>query len=198
MNLVLNEVENKYLRWQVTEFVFGRGGSRANERSRWAALGAGQSEKGKLRGQSAGAGFARRKPEFGHRVGRRARRLSPFPRRPRRRAPLPLNIPPCPACAMLRLVSSASKPSSAGVLAKVVAAPSSTRSSMFSPIEHGLLIKQRRLCLGRRSFASSSARQADITLTVDGKEVTVPQGAYSYGRSWGRLERHNTGIQVRH
>ena len=29
---------------------------------------------------------------------------------------------------------------------------------------------------GRRSFASSSSRQADITLTVDGKEVTVPQG----------------------
>ncbi|KAF8586913.1 NADH-quinone oxidoreductase [Ramaria rubella] len=30
---------------------------------------------------------------------------------------------------------------------------------------------------GRRSFASSSARNADITLTVDGKEVTVPQGS---------------------
>ncbi|TFK92543.1 NADH-ubiquinone oxidoreductase [Polyporus arcularius HHB13444] len=58
---------------------------------------------------------------------------------------------------MLRLVSSASKPSSAGVLAKVVAAPS-TRSS-------------------RRTFATSSPRQADITLTVDGKEVTVPQGS---------------------
>ncbi|KAI5993070.1 Ndufs1, NADH-ubiquinone oxidoreductase 75kD subunit (775) [Pisolithus orientalis] len=29
---------------------------------------------------------------------------------------------------------------------------------------------------GRRSIASTSARQADITLTVDGKEVTVPQG----------------------
>ncbi|KAI0752754.1 NADH-ubiquinone oxidoreductase [Daedaleopsis nitida] len=59
---------------------------------------------------------------------------------------------------MLRLVSSASKPSSAGVLAKVVAAPSATRSS-------------------RRTFASTSARHADITLTVDGKEVTVPQGS---------------------
>ena len=30
---------------------------------------------------------------------------------------------------------------------------------------------------GRRSFSSSSARKADITLTVDGKEVAVPQGA---------------------
>ncbi|TFY62953.1 hypothetical protein EVJ58_g3543 [Rhodofomes roseus] len=30
---------------------------------------------------------------------------------------------------------------------------------------------------GRRTFASTSARQADITLTVDGKEVTVPQGS---------------------
>ncbi|KZT43284.1 NADH-ubiquinone oxidoreductase 75kD subunit [Sistotremastrum suecicum HHB10207 ss-3] len=28
----------------------------------------------------------------------------------------------------------------------------------------------------RRNFSSSSSRQADITLTVDGKEVTVPQG----------------------
>lgn len=30
---------------------------------------------------------------------------------------------------------------------------------------------------GRRSFSSTSAHRADITLTVDGKEVTVPQGA---------------------
>ncbi|THH09000.1 hypothetical protein EW145_g2326 [Phellinidium pouzarii] len=29
----------------------------------------------------------------------------------------------------------------------------------------------------KRSFASTSSRQADITLTVDGKEVTVPQGS---------------------
>ena len=34
--------------------------------------------------------------------------------------------------------------------------------------------------LGRRTFASTSARGADITLTVDGKEVTVPQGFYFY------------------
>jgi hypothetical protein len=35
------------------------------------------------------------------------------------------------------------------------------------------------LLKGRQSFSSSSARKADITLTVDGKEVTVPQGATS-------------------
>ena len=33
-----------------------------------------------------------------------------------------------------------------------------------------------RRCPGRRAIASTSARHADITLTVDGKEVTVPQG----------------------
>lgn len=30
-------------------------------------------------------------------------------------------------------------------------------------------------CLAR-TFSSTSSRKADITLTVDGKEVTVPQG----------------------
>ncbi|KAI0672276.1 NADH-ubiquinone oxidoreductase [Trametes maxima] len=59
---------------------------------------------------------------------------------------------------MLRLVSSASKPASAGVLAKAVVGPASTRSS-------------------RRTFSSTPAKKADITLTVDGKEVTVPQGS---------------------
>ncbi|KAI0827351.1 NADH-ubiquinone oxidoreductase [Trametes gibbosa] len=59
---------------------------------------------------------------------------------------------------MLRLVSSASKPSAAGVLAKAIGTPSSTRSS-------------------RRAFSSTPAKKADITLTVDGKEVTVPQGS---------------------
>ncbi|KAG1809703.1 Ndufs1, NADH-ubiquinone oxidoreductase 75kD subunit (775) [Suillus subaureus] len=53
---------------------------------------------------------------------------------------------------MLRLVS---RPSSTGRLGKVVC----------SGAPHG----------GRRSIASTSARQADITLTVDGKEVTVPK-----------------------
>ncbi|CAE6483979.1 unnamed protein product [Rhizoctonia solani] len=33
--------------------------------------------------------------------------------------------------------------------------------------------------VARRTFASSSARRQDITLTVDGKEVTVPQGECS-------------------
>lgn len=33
-----------------------------------------------------------------------------------------------------------------------------------------------RVYAGDRLFSSSSSRQADITLTVDGKEVTVPQG----------------------
>lgn len=32
------------------------------------------------------------------------------------------------------------------------------------------------IATARRSFASTSSRPADITLTVDGKEVTVPQG----------------------
>ena len=36
------------------------------------------------------------------------------------------------------------------------------------------------LVSGRRTFASTSARGADITLTVDGKEVTVPQGFLGY------------------
>ncbi|TCD65303.1 NADH dehydrogenase (ubiquinone) 78K chain precursor, 5-prime end [Steccherinum ochraceum] len=49
---------------------------------------------------------------------------------------------------MLRLVSTATKPAATG-----------------------------RLVAGSRTFASSSRRQADITLTVDGKEVTVPQGS---------------------
>ncbi|KAI0089453.1 NADH-ubiquinone oxidoreductase [Irpex rosettiformis] len=58
---------------------------------------------------------------------------------------------------MLRLVSSASRPASTGILG--VVAPSTSHLQ------------------GRRTFASSSSRQADITLTVDGKEVTVPQGS---------------------
>ncbi|KAI0062525.1 NADH-ubiquinone oxidoreductase [Artomyces pyxidatus] len=57
---------------------------------------------------------------------------------------------------MYRLVSSAARPASSGRLSRVVCSNC-----------HG----------GRRTFASSSARQADITLTVDGKEVTVPQGS---------------------
>ncbi|KIL63879.1 hypothetical protein M378DRAFT_78981 [Amanita muscaria Koide BX008] len=55
---------------------------------------------------------------------------------------------------MLRLVSTASRPSSAGRLGKTAVPPK-----------------------GRRAFASTSAKHADISLTVDGKEVTVPQGS---------------------
>ncbi|KAA1475321.1 NADH-ubiquinone oxidoreductase 75kD subunit [Dentipellis sp. KUC8613] len=58
---------------------------------------------------------------------------------------------------MFRLVSKASRPSAKGRIGRVLCAD----------------------CIGtgQRTFASSSARQADITLTVDGKEVTVPQGS---------------------
>ncbi|GBE83478.1 NADH-ubiquinone oxidoreductase [Sparassis latifolia] len=59
---------------------------------------------------------------------------------------------------MLRLVSSASKPASTGRLVKVVRTSCSSRG-------------------GRRTISSTSPRYADITLTVDGKEVTVPQGS---------------------
>ncbi|KAF8838713.1 Ndufs1 [Paxillus ammoniavirescens] len=55
---------------------------------------------------------------------------------------------------MLRLVS---RPASTGRLGNVVCYGSSHKS--------------------RRSIASTSARRQDITLTVDGKEVTVPQGS---------------------
>jgi len=51
-----------------------------------------------------------------------------------------------------------SKPPAGGRLAQVICTSSSPAS-------------------GRRKFTSSTARQADITLTVDGKEVTVPQGS---------------------
>ena len=127
--------------------------------------------------------MARRKPGFGHRAGQRARRPPPFPRREHSADVRPLYRPhsslSSSAEAMLRLVSSASTPSSAGVLAKVAASPASTRPGascspsprpVFPPLTWALRT-------GRRTFASSSARQADITLTVDGKEVTVPQGA---------------------
>ncbi|PFH46253.1 hypothetical protein AMATHDRAFT_70260 [Amanita thiersii Skay4041] len=59
---------------------------------------------------------------------------------------------------MLRIVSSASRPSSAGLLGKVAVSSHPSRS-------------------GRRTVASTSTRHAEITLTVDGKEVTVPQGS---------------------
>ncbi|KAI9436820.1 Ndufs1, NADH-ubiquinone oxidoreductase 75kD subunit (775) [Russula earlei] len=58
---------------------------------------------------------------------------------------------------MLRLVSAASRPASNGWLSRI--ACSDCRNNR------------------RQSFSSTSARKADITLTVDGKEVTVPQGS---------------------
>lgn len=54
---------------------------------------------------------------------------------------------------MLRRVTVASRPTSTGLIGKAVAGNS------------------------RRTLSTSSPRQADITLTVDGKEVTVPQGS---------------------
>ncbi|KAK0499140.1 Ndufs1, NADH-ubiquinone oxidoreductase 75kD subunit (775) [Armillaria luteobubalina] len=59
---------------------------------------------------------------------------------------------------MWRIVSTASRPTSAGLLGMVVGSSSSPSSS-------------------RRNISSTSVRHADITLTVDGKEVTVPQGS---------------------
>ncbi|KAF8652650.1 hypothetical protein AX16_004282 [Volvariella volvacea WC 439] len=59
---------------------------------------------------------------------------------------------------MLRIVSSVSRPSSTGLIGKVACSSHSVNSN-------------------RRGFASTTAKQADITLTVDGKEVTVPQGS---------------------
>ncbi|KAI5828086.1 NADH-quinone oxidoreductase [Schizophyllum commune Tattone D] len=60
---------------------------------------------------------------------------------------------------MLRVVSSASRPST-GLLGKTA---SSGASRSAAP--------------KRRALSSTSTRQADITLTVDGKQVTVPQGS---------------------
>ncbi|TFK64653.1 NADH-ubiquinone oxidoreductase [Pluteus cervinus] len=59
---------------------------------------------------------------------------------------------------MLRLVSTVSRPTSTGLLGKVVASSHTQNCT-------------------RRPFSSTSPKQADITLTVDGKEVTVPQGS---------------------
>ena len=47
--------------------------------------------------------------------------------------------------------------------------------------EHSIFPRDaHKTCLGRRTFTSTSSLLADITLTVDGKEVTVPQGI-NYG-----------------
>ncbi|KAJ2913531.1 hypothetical protein MD484_g6880, partial [Candolleomyces efflorescens] len=58
---------------------------------------------------------------------------------------------------MLRLVSSVSRPTAAGRLGKLAASSQGPHSA-------------------KRKFASTAPRGADVTLTIDGKEVTVPQG----------------------
>ncbi|KAI0279545.1 hypothetical protein BGY98DRAFT_967860 [Russula aff. rugulosa BPL654] len=58
---------------------------------------------------------------------------------------------------MLRLVSAASRPASSGWLSRVACSDCHNNR--------------------RRSFSSTSTHKADITLTVDGKEVSVPQGS---------------------
>ncbi|KAL1741472.1 hypothetical protein HDZ31DRAFT_45380 [Schizophyllum fasciatum] len=60
---------------------------------------------------------------------------------------------------MLRVVSSASRPST-GLLGKTAGGGASRAAAPK-----------------RRALSSTAARQADITLTVDGKQVTVPQGS---------------------
>ena len=80
---------------------------------------------------------------------------------------------------MLRIVPTVSRFTSTGLLGKVTASAHTPHTSSvlhhFSPM-HGVLNMCLFYCAGHRTFASTSARGADITLTVDGKEVTVPQG----------------------
>jgi len=87
---------------------------------------------------------------------------------------------PHSGAAMLRIVSSVLRPSSTGLLGKVAVSTHAPHSSQYILKESGrsCWLKQRTLNLGRRSFSSTSSRGADITLTVDGKEVTVPQGSF--------------------
>lgn len=95
---------------------------------------------------------------------------------------------------MLRLVSSVSKPASTGRLATAICSSASPASGM-SRVRlhtHGRADDMRRA--GRRKFSSTNARQADITLTVDGKEVTVPQGARPCYRR--RLKTLTNGLQA--
>ncbi|THU97513.1 NADH-ubiquinone oxidoreductase [Dendrothele bispora CBS 962.96] len=59
---------------------------------------------------------------------------------------------------MLRIVNSVSRPTSAGLLGRVASSQGPSSNN-------------------RRTLSSTSPRHADITLTVDGKEVTVSQGS---------------------
>ena len=81
---------------------------------------------------------------------------------------------------MLRSVSPVSRFTSTGLLGKVAASTHSntphTTSSVLASISSVQCGVLNLAFVGRRTFASTSVRGADITLTVDGKEVTVPQG----------------------
>lgn len=71
---------------------------------------------------------------------------------------------------MLRLVASQGKCLKLG--ASAYQFPLHLAKFEMAPLTHGA----HEPCLGRRTFSSTSSLLADITLTVDGKEVTVPQG----------------------
>ena len=92
---------------------------------------------------------------------------------------------------MLRIVSPASRFTSTGLLGKVAASTHSTPPHTSSVVAFHLVCCVLNMALffwvvsGRRTFASTSARGADITLTVDGKEVTVPQGFLGVIPSFG-------------
>jgi hypothetical protein len=75
---------------------------------------------------------------------------------------------------MLRIVSSVSRPTSTGFFGKVANSCHSPHYSACNMYFFRLLLFM--VLVGHRTISSSSARNAEITLTVDGKEVTVPQG----------------------
>ena len=83
---------------------------------------------------------------------------------------------------MLRIVSPASRFTSTGLLGKVAASTHNTphTSSVVSSVQCAVCWIWLFVVSGRRTFASTSARGADITLTVDGKEITVPQGFWVF------------------
>ena len=83
---------------------------------------------------------------------------------------------------MLRIVSPVSRITSTGLLGKVTASTHTPHTSFVVVLSLAFKVQcgcaDYGLFSGRRTFASTSARGADITLTVDGKEVTVPQGFF--------------------
>jgi hypothetical protein len=89
-----------------------------------------------------------------------------------------------PPTAMLRLVSSISRPATTGRLSSAVCTSCSASSSGTCPTPKLFSCKTKfsiSTRIARRNFSTTNARQADITLTVDGKEVTVPQGECALG-----------------